>query len=144
MIIPCVHGLHLCGTLGRKWPGYLSSACVRQVVAKAEQYGNNGIGATIVRRETRHTGLVLQLVQPFTSLSHLCDVVAHDANSIIDLSLDCCGLWVSASGLVVGGAAAWKIGIIRFRPVIMRSPQMGGGQIVGEGNVLCQTRFSCG
>lgn len=76
----------------------------------------------------------MQLVQPFASFSHLCDVVAHNSNGIIDLGLDRCGLGVSASGRVGGRATTRKIRIIGFRPVITwvktrkGSERRGGGK----------------
>ena len=76
-----------------------------------------------------HTSLVLQLVQSFASFGYFCDVVAHDSNCIINLSLDCCGLGVSASGRVGRRATAGKIRIIRFRPVIVQDKCMAMGEI---------------
>ena len=76
---------------------------------------------TARRRERGLACFVLQLVQPFASLGHLGDVLAHDTYGVVNLLLDSSRLWIAracarAAGGVRGRATSGKVWIVRFRP----------------------------
>ena len=68
------------------------------------------------RKGEIHTSLVLQLIQPLSSLCDFCDVLPHDANGVVNLLLDSCRLRVSRASRVRGGAATGQVGVIGLRP----------------------------
>lgn len=85
------------------------------------------------------TCLVLQLVQPLSSLCDLCDVFPHDAHGVVDLLLDggrlgiasggCAGLAACGSrGVATAGAGdIWVVWVVGFRPKERRSvPRTAG------------------
>ena len=97
----------------------------REFMTKAEQPAGGRAGAVVAEERRERTGLVLQLVQPFTSFCYLRDVVAHNSNSIVDLGLNRCGFGVSSTGRVGRrAAAARKIRIVGLRPVTTQSKGM--------------------
>ena len=63
------------------------------------------------------TSLILQRIQSLSSLCYLCDVLSHDAHSIVDLLLNGRCFRVAGGSAWVGrGAIARKVGVVRFGP----------------------------
>ena len=134
LYIPCGRGSHRDGSLVRTRRGCLSKEGSTTQLANSltRRPGQGGGGphlrsrpptpspsAAIVREHYPglRTCLVLQLVQPLSSLSDFCDVLSHDADGVVDLLLDSRRLRVARASRVRGGAATGQVGIIRFRPV---------------------------
>lgn len=66
-----------------------------------------------------HTCLILQCLQPLSSLCDLCDVFSHNTNGVINLGLNsgCLGVSLAwASGGRSRGAISRQVGVVRFRP----------------------------
>ena len=71
--------------------------------------------------EDQLTSFILQRVQSLSSLRHLCNVLSHDTNSVVNLRLDGSRLCVAAPSAVLSRrvgrrASTGKVWVIRFRP----------------------------
>ena len=75
--------------------------------------------AAIPSKSTKRTCLVLQLIQPLSTLRDFCDVLPHDANGVVDLRLDGRSLRVTRASRVRRGAATGEVGVVRLRPAII-------------------------
>jgi hypothetical protein len=80
------------------------SVCIWYVIPAKRKTGV-GWGLGWVNTAVKRTCLVLQRVKSLLALYDLCDIVSHNVNSVVDLSLNGSGLWVPSS------ASAWGRGI---------------------------------
>lgn len=82
---------------------------------------------------TQLTGLVLQLVQPLSSLGDLGDVLPHNPNSVVNLGLNGRRLRVSRGTSRVGRrAATGQVGVVRLGPIGTSCKRRGGQSASSE------------
>jgi len=78
----------------------------------------NAVGtlAERLRRDGQVIRLVLKRVEVFSTLSNFGDIISHDTDSVVDLTLDCCRLGVAAclGSSARRGATAGQVRVIGF------------------------------